>query len=91
MTTAATDFHYGAGVDRVARWMTDEHIQLAGMARRFFAAELVPNIERWRKQGIVDREFWYKAGELGLLGAAIPERYGGAGGDYGHDLVIWLE
>ena len=79
------------GRDRSAPWMNEEHIQLADMVRRFYAAELVPHIERWRKQGVVDRDFWRKAGELGLLGASMPEEYGGSGGDHGHDFVILLE
>ncbi|MDJ0653108.1 MAG: acyl-CoA dehydrogenase family protein [Xanthomonadales bacterium] len=76
---------------RVAPWMSEEHAQLADMVERFFAAELVPNMDRWRRQGYVDREFWNQCGELGLLGASMPEEYGGSGGDYGHDMVIFLE
>ena len=74
-----------------AAWRTEEHDQLADMARRFFEAELVPKIQRWRDQGVVDRDFWYQAGELGLLGASLPEEFGGSGGDHGHDAVIFLE
>ncbi len=73
------------------RWMNEEHALLQDAARRFFAAELVPNLERWREQGIVDRAFWLKAGEAGLLGATIPEAYGGAAGTLAHDSVICLE
>lgn len=60
-------------------WMTDEHRAWRDAVRAFFAAELVPHQERWRAQGVVDRELWAKAGELGILGATIPEEYGGAG------------
>ncbi len=74
-----------------APWMSEDHIQLADMTRRFFAAEMTPNIQRWCKQGVVDRKFWLKAGELGLLGASMPELYGGSGGDFGYDFVIFIE
>ena len=75
----------------VARWMNDEHVLLADMVRKFFAAELTPNMEAWSKEGVVPKSFWRKAGELGLTGAAVPEEYGGAGGNYGHDLLIIRE
>ena len=71
-------------------WMNDELHMLNESVSDFFDAELVPNVRRWSEQGHVDREFWTKAGALGLLGASIPEAYGGAGGDIAHDCVIYL-
>ena len=61
---------------------------LEEQARRFFAAEFVPHIERWNEDGIMDRAIWTKAGGAGLLCASIPEEYGGAGGTFAHDAVI---
>ena len=69
--------------------MNEELSILADAAERFFATELVPNAGRYREQKFVDREFWYKAGEIGLLAASIPEEYGGMGGDHTHDAVIF--
>ena len=43
---------------------------------------------RWRANGVVDRDLWYKAGEAGLLGLSVPEEYGGAGGDYRHEVIL---
>lgn len=56
--------------------------------RGFMAKECVPNAERWEKQGMVDREIWTKAGEAGILCPSVPEEYGGAGGDWGHEYVF---
>ena len=72
-------------------WMTEEHVLLRDASRKFFAAEVVPHIDKWRKQGMVDREIWPKLGTAGLLGASVPESYGGSAGDSSHDAVIFLE
>ena len=65
--------------------------QLRDAARKFFATELVPHLEKWRKQGMVDKDIWPKLGAAGFLGASIPESYGGSGGDSSHDAIIFLE
>jgi acyl-CoA dehydrogenase len=59
---------------------------------RFFD-EYAPREEtrRWRQQGAVDRELWRRAGAAGLLGVSVPEAYGGAGGDFRHEVVIMRE
>jgi len=70
--------------------MQDPEIELlADSAARFFEREATPErIQRWRDAGQVEREFWRQAGEAGLLGASIPVEYGGAGGDFRHDVAL---
>ena len=66
-----------------AAWRQDEEIEIFSDAvGQFFEKECVPHAPQWRKDGIVPLEIWKKAGEMGLLGASIPEEYGGAGGDF---------
>ena len=69
-------------------WMTEELVILEEHAARFLEAEFVPHMERWHETGIMEREFWTKLGEAGLLCAGIPEAWGGAGGSFAHETVI---
>ena len=74
-----------------AAWVTDEHRMFADMAARVYAQDLAPHIPTWVKQGQVDRGFWEIAGAQGLMGGAVPEAYGGAGGGVGFDAITVYE
>ncbi len=71
-----------------ATWMSDDVVMLEEQARRFIAAEYVPQLDAWNERGMYEREVWTKAGAAGLLCPAIPEQYGGAGGSFAHEAVI---
>lgn len=66
----------------------DDHAAFRETVRRFFARELVPHLTRWEEEGIVDRDFWNKCGDAGLLCPTVPEAYGGLGLDFGYNAVI---
>jgi acyl-CoA dehydrogenase len=70
-------------------WMDEDFRILHDSALRFTQAEFEPHREAWEKAGMCDRQAWSKAGEAGLLCASIPEEYGGAGGSYLHEAVIY--
>jgi long-chain-acyl-CoA dehydrogenase len=67
---------------------TAEHEMFREQVRRFFERELIPHLDRWESQGIIDRDFWTKSGEAGLLCPNVPETYGGLGLDFGFNAVI---
>src|SRR3954466_9442395 len=69
-------------------WMTEDLVLLEEQARRFLASELVPHVEKWTQDGIMERSGWDKLGQAGLLCASMPEEYGGAGGSFPHETVI---
>ncbi|MBB6125310.1 acyl-CoA dehydrogenase family protein [Sphingobium subterraneum] len=58
---------------------------------RFIATELLPKAEQWERERQIDRASWAKAGQAGLLGASIPEEFGGSGGTLAHEAVIQHE
>ena len=62
--------------------LTDEQRLVQQSARAFVEAEILPHIREWDEKGEVHREVFERMGELGFLGAPIPEAYGGAGMDY---------
>ncbi|MDD9943638.1 MAG: acyl-CoA dehydrogenase family protein [Myxococcales bacterium] len=59
--------------------------------RRYAEAEVAPHVERWNRQGISDREAWRAMGAAGYLGVAMPEAYGGAGGDFLYAAIVTEE
>ena len=65
-----------------------EHEIFRQSFRRFIETEMEPNVDRWLESHDIEPDFWRKAGEAGILGVDIPERYGGPGGDFLHRLVI---
>lgn len=56
--------------------------------RKFFADKLHPNLDRWEREGIVDRVFWQASGEAGLLCPTAPAAYGGLELDYRYNAVV---
>ncbi|PIB94326.1 acyl-CoA dehydrogenase family protein [Caulobacter sp. FWC2] len=71
-------------------FMAEEDIAIFEDAVGKFFDEHAPEstVAQWRKNHCVDRDMWTKAGEAGLLGLSTPEEYGGAGGDYRHEVVL---
>ena len=68
---------------------TDEQRMIGVTTREFVDNEIWPNLEAMENHAWeVARELVKKGGELGLLGATIPEEYGGLGLDQVSGVVI---
>ena len=59
----------------------DDHTAFRKAARDFAEREVVPNLAAWEAQKSVDRQLLSKAGQMGLLGVDVPERFSGGGID----------
>jgi len=69
--------------------LTEEQRMIGETTRSFVDNEVIPQIPEMEKHNWqVARDLLRKAGELGLLGATIPEEYGGLGLDQTTGVVI---
>ncbi|HUD85464.1 MAG TPA: acyl-CoA dehydrogenase family protein [Xanthobacteraceae bacterium] len=72
-------------------WMDDELAIFRDAASRFVETEMVPHEDQWRKQQNVGKEIWRKAGAIGLLCTDVSADFGGGGGDFRHEAVLYQE
>ncbi len=70
----------------------EEHEMFRDSVRSFMKNEIAPHSDRWHEAGMVDREAFLKAGEMGLLLMWADEKYGGAGvDDFRYEQIIMEE
>lgn len=62
--------------------LTEEHIMLRDMVRKFAANEISPVVDKDENEHRFQRELVTQMGELGLFGCPVPEEYGGNGMGY---------
>ncbi|HTT42765.1 MAG TPA: acyl-CoA dehydrogenase family protein [Steroidobacteraceae bacterium] len=72
-------------------WVDEELAIYRDAAVRFIEAEMLPQDARWRAQHHVGHAIWRRAGELGFLCADVPSEFGGGGGDFRHEVVLYEE
>ncbi|MFE6821025.1 acyl-CoA dehydrogenase family protein [Streptomyces sp. NPDC057690] len=69
-----------------------DHEDFRLLVRDYLAREVLPVYEDWRRAALVPRELFTSMGRLGILGAAVPEEYGGGGrDDYRFNVVLQEE
>ncbi len=75
--------------DRPDYLKAEEIVLFEDSVGKFFDAHAPESrVAKWRAAGIVEREMWNEAGKAGLLCLGIPEKFGGGGGDYRHEVVF---
>jgi long-chain-acyl-CoA dehydrogenase len=79
-------------LDALARTAyTEDHQAFRETVRRFVQDEVAPNADQWEADGLVPRDVWRKAGELGMLCPTVPEDMGGLGLDFGYNAIVTEE
>ena len=72
-------------------YFTEEHQMFRQSLRDFLKKEVVPHIDKWEETGTVERFIWKKFGEMGFLGLAYPETYGGLNLDLFYTVILLEE
>jgi alkylation response protein AidB-like acyl-CoA dehydrogenase len=62
--------------------LSAEQREIQALTRDFAEREIEPHASDWDRDHTFPREVFAKLAELGLMGACIPEEYGGAGTDF---------
>ncbi len=71
---------------------TPAHEAFRAEVRDCFEREVVPVYPEWERAARPPREFWLRAGELGILGIGVPPEYGGLpNSDFRHSVVVTEE
>jgi len=62
--------------------LTQDQKEIQALTRDFAKAEIEPHAAQWDREHHFPRDLFTKLAELGLMGACVPEEYGGAGVDF---------
>jgi alkylation response protein AidB-like acyl-CoA dehydrogenase len=62
--------------------LTQDQREIQALTRDFATAEIEPHAAQWDRDHHFPRDLFGKLAELGLMGACVPEEYGGAGVDF---------
>ena len=63
----------------------EDHEAFRASVAGFLDREVRPHLDDYARARALPRDFWLAAGEQGLLGLQVPERYGGQLGEERHD------
>lgn len=71
--------------------LTAEHETFRETLRIFIRREILPHVDRWEKEGQIDRQIWKKMGDMGFMALNYPEEYGGLNLDFYFSMILCEE
>jgi alkylation response protein AidB-like acyl-CoA dehydrogenase len=71
--------------------LSPEQREIQALARDFVQQEVEPHAADWDREHRFPRELFAKLADLGLMGACVPEEYGGAGADFVSYILVLEE
>ena len=72
--------------------LTDEQKMIVETVKKFKEKECPKEkVREWDESETFPSHVWKKLGEIGILGAAFPEQYGGTGGGIIEEMLITEE
>jgi alkylation response protein AidB-like acyl-CoA dehydrogenase len=72
-------------------FFTEEHNLFRQSLRDFLDKEMRPHIDQWEEDGEIPRDVYKRFGEMGFIGIAFPEKYGGTDLDTFYSVVFTEE
>lgn len=71
--------------------LTPEHQVFRETLQAFIKKEILPHIDKWEKDGEIDKSIWKKMGDMGFMGLNFPEEYGGLDLDFYYSMIFCEE
>jgi alkylation response protein AidB-like acyl-CoA dehydrogenase len=71
--------------------LSPEQREIQALARDFVQQEVEPHAAEWDREHRFPRELFAKLADIGLMGACVPEEYGGAGAGFLSYVVVLEE
>ncbi len=72
-------------------WFKEEHDIFRKTVRKFMETELAPHAEEWEEKKDFPDWVFKRAGDMGFIGIAYPEEWGGSACDYFYKVVFCEE
>ena len=72
-------------------WFKEEHEIFRKTVRKFMETELAPHAEEWEEKKDFPNWVFKRAGDMGFIGIAYPEEWGGSACDYFYKVVFCEE